>query len=191
MSDANSNPLLALIKERGLIDDLQLEEVLQEHTRSGKPVSQILSDFGLVDLDTQLQIMAEHLSTEVVSVGDVNYTPELLKLVPAATARMYQCLPVADFGSTLQVALGDPLNPHALDELSYIVGKEIQIVVGDPVTIDKLITRYYGEDTESVGDILKELGEDADIAKEAAEAAATEDAGDMTEIANEVPIVRF
>src|SRR5687768_17257490 len=191
MSDLNSQPLLSLIKERGLIDDLQLEEVLQEHSRSGKPVSQILSDFGLVDLDSQLQIMAEHLSTEVVNVGDANFTAELLKLIPASAARMYQCLPIAEHGSTLQVALGDPLNPHAIDELSYIVGKEIQLVVGDPGAIEKLITRYYGEDTESVGDILKELGEDAEIAKEAAEAGATDDAGDMADLANEVPIVRF
>src|SRR5436190_4721471 len=191
MSDINSQPLLALIKERGLIDDLQLEEVLQENARSGKPVSQILSDFGLVDLDTQLQIMAEHLSTEVVAVADVNYTPELLKQIPASAARMYQCLPIADYGSTLQVALADPLNPHAVDELSYIIGKEIQIVVGDSTAIDKLIARFYGEDSESVGDILKELGADADIAREAAEAAATEDTGEMTDLANEVPIVRF
>ncbi|HZO85323.1 MAG TPA: ATPase, T2SS/T4P/T4SS family, partial [Verrucomicrobiae bacterium] len=83
------------------------------------------------------------------------------------------------------------LNPHAIDELSYIVGKEIQIVVADPVAIEKLITRFYGEDTESVGDILKELGEDAELAKEAAEAATTEDAGDIGDLANEVPIVRF
>src|SRR5436190_17829957 len=191
MSDINSQPLLALIKERGLIDDLQLEEVLQEHSRSGKPVSEILSDFGLVEVDTQLEITAQHLGTEVVDVGEVNYTPELLKLIPPATARMYQCLPVADYGSTLRVAVGDPLNPHATDELSYIIGKEIQIVVANRAAIEKLITRYYGEDTESVGDILKELGEDAEIAREAAEAAATNDAGEAADLANEVPIVRF
>ena len=56
MSDLSSHPLLGLIKERGLIDDLQLEEVLQESARTAKPISQILQDFGLVDLDTQLQI---------------------------------------------------------------------------------------------------------------------------------------
>ena len=191
MSDINSQPLLALIKERGLIDDLQLEEVLQEHSRSGKPVSEILSDFGLVEVDTQLEITAQHLGTEVVDVGEVNYTPELLKLIPPATARMYQCLPVADYGSTLRAAVGDPLNPHATDELSYIIGKEIQIVVANRAAIEKLIARYYGEDTESVGDILKELGEDAEIAREAAEAAATNDAGEAADLANEVPIVRF
>src|SRR5574341_821773 len=123
MSDANANPLLALIKERGLIDDLQMEEVLQEQTRSGKSVSQILQDFQLVDLDTQLQTIADHLGTEVVNLGAIELTEDVLKIVPAATARMYQCLPIALYGSTLQVALADPLNPQVRSE-ERRVGKE-------------------------------------------------------------------
>src|SRR5881628_1625914 len=102
MSDNFSNPLLALVKERNLIDDLQLEEVLQEQARSGKTISQILQDFELVDLDTQLQVMAEHLSTEVVNLSNLDLTPELLKTIPAATARMYQAVPVGLYSSLLQ-----------------------------------------------------------------------------------------
>ena len=109
MSDLYSNPLLALVKERNLIDDLQMEEILQEQARSGKTVSQILQDFQLVDIDTQLQVTAEHLSTEVVNVTDLELTPELLKTIPAGTARMYQAIPVGLYGSLLQVALAEPL----------------------------------------------------------------------------------
>ena len=58
MSDV-SNPLLALVKERGLIDDLQFEEVVQEQARNGKPVIQVLQDLGIVDLYSLLQIEAE------------------------------------------------------------------------------------------------------------------------------------
>jgi len=191
MSDLYSNPLLALVKERNLIDDLQLEEILQEQARSGKTVSQILQDFQLVDIDTQLQVTAEHLSTEVVNLTDLELTPELLKTIPAGTARMYQAVPVGLYGSLLQVALAEPLNPATIDELSYIVGKEIQIVVADPAAIEKIISRHYGEDSESVGDILKELGADSDIAKEATDAAVTEDAGGLTDLANETPIIRL
>ena len=191
MSDITSNPLLALVKERNLIDDLQLEEILQEQARSGKTVSQILQDFELVDMDTQLQIIAEHLSTEVVNLSDLELTPELIKSIPAATARMYQAVPVGLHGSLLQVALADPLNPATIDELSYIVGKEIQLVVGDPRVIEKIIGKHYGEDSESVGDILKELGADTELAKDATEAAATQDAGELTDLANETPIIRF
>lgn len=164
MSDLSSNPLLALIKEQGLIDDLQLEEVLQEQTRNSKPIIQILQDFGIVELQTLLHVMAQHMGTEVVDLTGIDFTPDLLKTIPPATARMYQCLPVALFGSALQVTLADPLNPQVIDELAYITGKEVQLVVADPGAIEKLIQRFYGEDSESVGDILKDLGADSDIA---------------------------
>ena len=191
MQEYNSDPLLALIKERNLIDDLQFEEVQQEMARTGKPSSEILSDFGLVDSDTQLQLIAESLGTEVVNLDDVQFTPELLKVIPAGTARMYQCVPVEDFGSSIRVALANPMNPSAVDEISYIVRKEVQLVVADPKAIEKAISRHYGDESEGVEDILKELGADSDIAKEASQAAATEDANIMGDLANEVPIVRF
>jgi type IV pilus assembly protein PilB len=187
MSDIFSNPLLALVKERNLIDDLQLEEVLQEQARSGKPISQILSDFQIVDIDTQLQIEAEHLGTEVVSLnGELD--PEVAKAIPASVARMYQCVPVAVYDSVVQIALADPLNPAVIDELGFSIGKEIQIVVADPAAIERMVGRYYGEDSESVGDILAELGADTALAKEAE---ATADGPEMADLANEVPIVRF
>jgi type IV pilus assembly protein PilB len=115
----------------------------------------------------------------------------LLKLIPAGTARMYQCVPVEDFGTALRVALANPMNPGAVDEIAYIVRKEVQPVVADPKAIEKAISRHYGDDSEGVDDILKELGADTEIAKEASEAAASEDAGAMGDLANEVPIVRF
>jgi len=108
MQDYNADPLLALIKERNLIDDLQFEEVQQEMSRTGKTSSEILSDFGLVDIDTQLQVMADHVGTEVVSLDGIEFTPELLKNVPAATARMYQCVPVEDFGTAVRIAMANP-----------------------------------------------------------------------------------
>ncbi len=191
MSDYISNPLLALIKERNLIDDLQLEEVLQEQTRSGKSVSQILQDFELVDMDTQLQIIAEHLGTEVVDLQDYTLGEDVLQSIPAATARMYQCLPIAVYGSVVQVALADPLNTQAIDDLGYVVGKEIQVVVANPADIEKAIAQHYGEETESVNDILQELGADTGIAKEANEAAVTENVADLADLANETPIIRF
>jgi type IV pilus assembly protein PilB len=190
MPDLLSHPLLALLKEQGLIDDLQLEEVLQEQARNTKPVFQIVQDFGIVELQTLLHVLAQHLGTEVVDLSGVDFTPELLKTVPPATVRMYQCLPVALHGSVLQMALADPLNTQVVDELAYLAGKEIQLVVADPGAIEKLIQRFYGEESESVGDILKELGADSDLAKEAAEAA-VEEGADMSDLSNAVPIVRF
>jgi type IV pilus assembly protein PilB len=193
MSDTISNPLLALIRERGLIDDLQYEEVVQEHTRTGKPIPQVLNDLGIVDTFTQLQIIAEHLSTDTVDVRDI--PAELVKLMPPATARMYECVPVAEFGNTLQVAFADPLNPEAIDQVGYsLAGKEIQVVVADPAQILKALDKYYPQDGDSgLNDILKELAAgDLDIGKEVAEVAAVGySVANLESLANETPIIKF
>lgn len=191
MSDIN-NPLLALIRERALIDDIQFEEVTQEHVRTGKPMGQILQDFGLVDMGTQLQIIAEHLGTEVVEIQESQLTPELIKTIPAATARMSMCLPVEDYGTTLRVAFADPLNPAVIDELGFLVGKEIQVVVADPDQVQKAVNKFYPEESAGFGDILKELGADGDLGKEMAEnKSAAYQIGDLNEMANDTPIIKF
>ena len=186
-----SSPLMNLIRSQGLLDDLQLDEVVEEHNRSGKPFSEILQDFGFLDMDTQLQVIANHLGTEVVQLSERELTPEILSSVPADAARMYKCLPVAVYDSTVQLALSDPLNPSIIDELAYVIRKEIVPVVADPAEIERAVSRYYGDSQSSVADILKELGQDNDLAKEAAEAAATGATADLETLANETPIIRF
>ena len=74
MPEDISSPLLSLIKEQGLIDDLQYEEVAGEHKRSGTPVVQILQDFGIMDLDSVLQVIANYMGAEVVSLRDRSFT---------------------------------------------------------------------------------------------------------------------
>jgi len=191
MPQETTNPLLLLVKGQELIDDLQYEEVLAEHIRSGNSVMQILQDFGIMDVDAILQAIANHLGAEVVSLRDRELSPELLHTIPANTARMYQCLPLALSNSTLQVALVDPLNPARLDELGFIVNKDIQLVVADPAQIEKAIERYYPEDADDVSDILKQLGEDQEIANEVRAVEATDNVALMEGLANEAPIIRF
>jgi type IV pilus assembly protein PilB len=191
MSEDLSNPLLSLVKEQGLIDDLQYEEMLGEFKRTGKSVSQILQDSGVLDLDTILQAIASHLGAPVVTVRDRDLTPELIRAIPAKMARMYQCLPVGQVDSTLQVALVEPLNSGRIDELGFVVKKDIQLVVADPAQVQKAIEKFYPEDNESFTDILKELGSDQEIAKEVSEVQVTDDAAMMARLADQAPIVRF
>ena len=192
MSDPLSSPLLALVKERSLIDDLQYEEVAQEVQRSGKSVAEVLSDFGILDMESQLQMIADHLGTEVVDLRHWQPDEATLKAMPAATAKSYGCLPISLQGTTLQVALVDPLNPATLDELGFSVTHEIVLVVADPKAIQQAIEKHFGggEAGETMAQLLKELGADSEIEKEAAEAAAG-GAADLSDLANEVPIVKF
>jgi type IV pilus assembly protein PilB len=193
MSEEISNPLLSLVKEQGLVDDLQYEEVAAEFQRSGTPVSQILQDFGILDLDSILQAMANYLATEVVDLHGRDFSPDLLKQIPAKTAKMYQCLPVEASDGKLRVAFVDPLNPGQVDELGFVVKKEIRLVVANPVDVQQAVEKYYGE-TESAdyAGILKELGEDEDIAKEiTALGGDMDDEAIVASLANEAPIIKY
>ncbi len=189
MADTTLPPLIAILRDRGMLDDMQLEEVLAELHRTGRPPGEVLADYGLVDPDTQLQIIAEYLGTEVVNLNEVDFSPEVIEAVPAATARLYQCLPVAVYGNTVRVALVDPLNAGVVDELGFTLGKEVQVVVADPAQVGKLIEKHYPPDTGGMGDVLKELGLDDDLAKEVAQASTG--TIDLANLASEAPIIKF
>lgn len=188
MSEAVSDPLLALVRERGMLDDLQMEEVMQEHLRSGKPVVQVIQDYGLIDGDSLLQIVADQLGTMVVTIEEEAMTPEVIAAVPAESARMYQCVPVALYGDTVQVAMMDPLNPAAVDELGFSVKFQIQLVVADPAAIQKALEKFYPNQAASSGysEMLKELGADTGPVEEIKSGGITIDAG-----AGDAPIVKF
>ena len=193
MPEDISNPLLSLVKEQGLVDDLQYEEVLAEFKRSGTPVFQILQDFDILDLDAILQVMANHLGAEVVSVRNREFAPELLDQIPAKTARMYQCLPVDASDGVLRVAFVNPLDPQQVDEVHFVVKKEIQPVVANPADVQQAIEKHYGEqESADFAGILKELGADEEIAKEVtALGSDMDDEAIVASLANEAPIIKY
>src|SRR3954471_13013055 len=126
MPEDISNPLLALIREQGLIDDLQYEEVVAEFRRSNAPVIQLLQDFGIMKLDDILHVIASHIGAEVVSLKDREFSPEILQTVPAKVAQMYHCLPVAMNNGSVQIAMADPLDPAHADEIQFAIKREVQ-----------------------------------------------------------------
>ena len=190
MSEEISSPLLSLIRENGLIDDLQYEEVAGEIKRSGASAIQVLQDFGIMKLDDILHVQATALGTEVISLKDREVPQDALKLIPAKVAQMYHCLPVSLVGGMLQVAIAEPLDPNTASEIGFAAKRDVQIVVADPAEILKAIERFYGqEESESFSEILKELDANKDIAREVVEAG--DDAKAAEALANEVPIVKF
>jgi type IV pilus assembly protein PilB len=190
MSDEINDPLMSLIREQGMIDDLQFEDVVAEHKRNGTAYMQILQDAGIMKLADILQLEAHALGTEVVSLRDHEIPAETLSLIPVKVAQMYQCLPVGLKNTCVLVAMVQPLDPAHADEIQFAIKRDVQIVVADPVEIAKAIERFYGQtESESFSEILKEIGADKNIAREVDQAA--DDARAAEALANEVPIVKF
>jgi type IV pilus assembly protein PilB len=190
MAEAISHPLIALIRERGLLDALQIEEIGQEVQRSGKSVIQILQDYGLLDLDSILQIMADHLGTMVVTLEPDTIPPEAIAAVPNETARMYQVVPMALYGDTLQIALADPLNPQTMDELGFALKYTLQVVVANPVEVAACIEKFYPAQADlGYTSLLKELWVDVEATKE--EEGPKGLSISLDDAVNDVPVVKF
>lgn len=189
MPEVASDPLLSLIRERGLLDDMQIEEVAQEMARNGKPCLQVVQNYGMLDLDTALQVIADHLGSMVVSVDEGQMTPDVLATVPPETARMYQCVPLALFGDTVQIAVADPLNPAAVDEMALTLKFQVQLVVANPADVVKAVEKFYPALAGGgYADLLKELGGD-DVVVEGDEPRAG--LLKLDDAVNDAPIVKF
>src|SRR5580704_16149094 len=129
MFEGESAVLSELVHERNLVSPAQFSEIQEEHERTGKSLSQVMVDFGLVSEEQLQRAVAEHLNIEYLNLDDVDLTQPVLRSMPSSVARMYGAVPVALNGNTITVAVIDPFNPQLVGELSFILGKDVQLAV--------------------------------------------------------------
>jgi len=184
----NAQQVADIFVEQHVLQPSQAEDVLEEAQLNGKTVEQALVDSGFVDQRGFYQVIADALATEFVELDAGEIPQEILRLIPAGLARLHRALPVAMNDNTLDVALVDPLDPRAAEDLRFALGKDVHVVVAPVEEVEERIKRYYGSDSSSMEDILKQLGETGELlalrgADESAQAVEAE--------ANATPIIRF
>ena len=183
----NEKQVAELFVEQQVLQPSQAEDVLNEANLNGKTIVQAMVDSGFVDESGFYRTIAEALGAEYVDFGDKEIAPAILKLIPSGLARLHRALPIGLSGNTLRVALADPLDPHAAEDLRFALGKDVDVVVAPTEQIDNRIKEYYGADTTSMEDVLKQLGE----AGEMLQIRGDETAAAVEAEANATPIIRF
>jgi len=173
--------------EQRVLEPSQAEDVLNEAELNGKTIAQAMMDGGFIDEAGFYQTIANGLVTDFIDVTERDIAPEILHLIPSGLARLHGALPIEMSGSTLRVALVDPFDLHTAEDLRFALGKDIQVVVSPPEQIEELIKQYYGTDTTSMEDVLKQLGE----AGELLQLRETDGDAAVEAEANTTPIIRF
>ena len=112
-----------------------------------------------------LRTIADALATEFVDLSDREIDPEILRFIPGGLARLHRALPIETERNVLRVALVDPFDLHVAEDLRFALGKDIHVVVSPTEQIEDLIKQYYGTDTSSMEEILKQLGEAGEALK--------------------------
>jgi type IV pilus assembly protein PilB len=132
-----------LLVEKGILEEEALQQCLTEQKKSGQRLGDILLGRKLVTEDQLVEAMAQRLKMPKVTLESLIIDPHVIKSVPVELARRYTLLPVFRIGKTLTVAMADPLNIIAIDELAYTTGCEIRRAIATEHGIKNAIERYY------------------------------------------------
>lgn len=141
-----------LLIERGYINDAQLRTALDEQKSTGKRVGHILVETGIITEEHLLEAISDRLLIPKVTLEAMVIDPAVVQRVPVEMARRYTLIPVFSIGNTLTLAMADPLNFIAIDEIKYHTGCEIKRAVATITEIKEAIDQYY-----SIADSLKEI----------------------------------
>src|SRR2546421_10035620 len=183
----NTEQVLDLFVDRNILQKTQADDVLTEAQQNGKTIVQAMVDGGFMDEAGFYHTVAGGIGAEFIVLNDGERGPEVVKIVPAGLARLHRALPVELVDGTLRVALADPLEPSTAEDLRFALGRDIEIVVAPVEQIEDRIRIFYGSDTSSMEEVLKQLGEVGEL-MQLRERDGT--SGAEAE-ANATPIIRF
>jgi len=171
-----------ILIEAGLVSESQLAAAQDEQAQSGRSLASVLVDGGYVEERDLVRTLAEHLGLEFVELGDRQVDTEAASLVPEQLARRYNVLPLgfAEDGALL-VAMSDPSNVLAHDDLRTVTDHEIRPLMATRTDISAAIDRFAGM-ADAVDDVVGDLGGDDDEVP---------DLSQIREIVDDAPIVKF
>tara|TARA_Y100000385_G_scaffold85233_1_gene87457 strand:- start:5091 stop:6779 length:1689 start_codon:yes stop_codon:yes gene_type:complete len=185
MFEDHNDTVYEIIKGANLIEPAQLEELNDSHLHTGKSLADAVIDSEVVDREQVLAAVAEYLGYEYLATPPNKVEGDIASTVLASVARMYAVVPYEVSDTSVSLLAQDPFNPAIIDDLTFTLNKDITIVVCNPEHIDSLLIATYGEEDSSIDDILGDLGESFTESQDDLSE------GDLTDMANQTPIIRF
>ena len=181
-----------LVAEKLITTD-QLQRALAEQKGSADKLGTILVRLAFITEDSLVSFLSKQYAIPAITVAQVDPDPDVLKLVPEQIAKKHSVLPIKRMGNTLTLAMADPTNVFALDDVGFMTGLQIQPVVASEAAIRKAFERLY-ETGSSVTDMISELEEadtDVEVVEGGEETFTKADVFDLKESADEAPVVRL
>ncbi|MGA3176175.1 MAG: type IV-A pilus assembly ATPase PilB [Candidatus Acidiferrum sp.] len=181
-----------LLKE-SLITQDQLDKALEFQRSNGGKLGSCLTKMGYITDDDITGVLSRQYGVPSINLKYYEIDPNVIKLIPQDTALRYQVVPLSRVGSVLTIAMTDPTNVFAMDDIKFMTGFNVEPVVASESAIGEAITRFYGggaSSHEELSNLMKDLvDEDQEL-----ELAAEEQELDATALeraAEEAPIIKL
>ena len=183
-----------ILVDMGFIDDDQLEMLVDEQEQQpGTQIGKVAEDMGLVTDSQIAQALSEQFNIQIVDLGEIQISSDILDEITETMAQMYRVVPVHLDGNTLSVATANPENITVADELRTFLGRDIQLLVTTDTELQRLLDEFYDSERETIERIVEELEHDLEL-KEQIEALSGDGPIDLTgaeALADSVPVRRL
>ncbi len=182
-----------ILLKSNIITQEQLDKALQEQKATGGRLGEHLIKLGYCTEDDILDCLSQQYGVPSINLRNFEIDESIIRLIPADVVRKYQFIPVSKTGATLTVAMNDPTNVFAMDDITFITGYRVEPVVASEGALREAIDRYYGT-THSIE--LKKVIDDLSSVEEAAALEVLEeeeelDVATLEAGAEEAPVVRL
>src|SRR5437763_7154581 len=131
-----------LLKEKRITPE-QLQQALNYQKANGGKLGFNLVKLGLVKDEEITSLLSKQYGVPSISLGQFEIDPTVIKLIPADTAQKYQIVPLSRAGATLTIAMTDPTNVFAMDDIKFMTGYNVEPVVASETAVIEAIQRYY------------------------------------------------
>ena len=153
-----------LLLKANLITQEQLEASLKNQREEGGKLGEVIVRLGFASEDDITETLSHQFGVPSINLAHFEIDATIIKLVPGDVARKYMILPVNKTGATLTIAMGDPTNVFAMDDIKFMTGYNVEPVVASEVALRNAIDRHYGTPRSLV---VKERGKVASVASNA------------------------
>src|SRR5512132_1644442 len=182
-----SGRLGELLVRENLISVQQLRKAQEEQQKTRARSGTALIKTGAIEESKLTDFLSKQYGVPAINLKDFDIDPEIIKLVPKDVALKHLVIPVNRAGPSLIVAMCDPSNIYAVDDLKFLTGYNIEAVVASEPSIREAIERYYAEKGPSLEEIVGEV-DDVEIS---ADKDGEEAADDLAKAADDAPVVKL
>ncbi len=154
-----------LLVNNNIIKEEQLEEALELQKKEGGRIGSNLIKLGFLTDETLVKFLSEQYGVPAVSLSHEEVEASIIKLIPYDVAYKYQIFPVSRSGATLTIAMTDPSNVFAIDDIKFMTGYEVKPVTASETAIKEAITKYYEQSDalQTVVDSMSGIDEGLDL----------------------------
>ena len=134
-----------LLIERGIITQSQLDKGLAIQREKGGLIGEILVELGFAKEEDIAQSLTAQYGFPFLPLSNYDINPEVISIIPGRVARQYLLIPIDKIGNNLTIAMSNPLNVHAVEDVELLCGRSVQIFVSTSSDIKRAIEKYYKE----------------------------------------------